>query len=84
MTVDPTTGEETVTAPGEPLPPIEQEGGTPLVPAGLEGEDLDAWVSGDVVEGDEQNNPERWAAYQERVAAAEAYRADQQDGTSQS
>lgn len=40
------------------------------VPEGLEGAELDAWVSGDAVEGDETENPDRWAAYQSRRAAA--------------
>lgn len=62
------TGE--TTDPGESLPPIEQTEGTLLVPAGLSGEELDAWVSGDAVEGDETENPERWAAYLERKQAA--------------
>lgn len=54
-------------APGAP------EGDTLLgavtVPDGLDGEALDAWVSGDVVEGDETTNPERWAAYLARQQA---------------
>lgn len=40
------------------------------VPDGLEGEALDAWVSGDAVEGDETDNPDRYAAYQARITAA--------------
>jgi hypothetical protein len=44
--------------------------GTVTVPEGLTGEDLQEWVSGDAVEGDETENPERFAAYQARRAAA--------------
>lgn len=47
----------------DPAPSVE-------VPDGLEGEALEAWVSGDAVEGDETENPERWAAYLARREAA--------------
>jgi hypothetical protein len=51
--------------------PVTQTGGDQItVPADLSGQDLDAWVSGDAVEGDETKNPERYAAYQARRKAA--------------
>lgn len=44
--------------------------GTVTVPEGLTSEALDEWVSGDAVEGDETEHPERFAAYQARRQAA--------------